>query len=96
MFKWFGGPFTLDKLNNILSALIGGVIGIFIIQSLWTVIEYFINPQTNYLTSFPWYTSIIVYGISTLVVCILAALTKVVVKLLIRRKKKQQEILNCN
>ncbi len=90
MFKWFQN-FTIQKFDNLLSALIGGVIGIFIIQSLWTTIEHLIYPEKNYLTSFPWYSSIVIYGICAAVVCVLAGLVKFVVKIIIRRKDKKAQ-----
>ncbi len=88
MFKWFQN-FNIQKLDNLLSAVIGGVIGIFIIHSIWTALEYIISPETNYLTSFPWYSSIIVYGIFALAVCVLASLAKVIVKIIIRRNNSE-------
>lgn len=66
------------------------VLGVFIAESISTYWDYKTHPEIYEVTSAPWYTSIILFGIITLAI-ILAAL---VMKLIIRKKIGKNEKKN--
>ncbi len=74
----------LKKLNSFLNIIIGSFIGVFIGRGIYVFWEYKTYPDLYAMQSAPWYTSIFVNGIVTLI--LLAAV--VIAKLIIRRKIK--------
>lgn len=74
----------LEKINNILNIIIGSCIGVFIGHSIYVCWDYRTHPGLYAMWSAPWYTSIFVYAICTVVVVTVA----VMIKLIIRRKIK--------
>lgn len=76
----------LKKINSILSIIIGSSIGVFIGHGIYVFWDYKTHPDLYAMQSAPWYTSILVYGLFTIV----ALIVGIMIKLIIRRKLKQQ------
>jgi len=74
----------LKKVNNILNIVIGSFIGVFIGHGIYVFWDYKTHPNLYAMQSAPWYTSILVYLIFTIVFLAVA----IIIKLLIRRKLK--------
>ncbi len=75
------------KLNTFLNCLIGAFIGVFFARSVYTYWDYRAHPEIYKVSSAPWYTSILLFGIVSGAI-ILAAL---IVKVMIRGKVKKDE-----
>lgn len=76
----------LKKINSILNTIIGSSIGVFIGHGIYVYWDYKKHPGLYAMQSGPWYTSILAYGLFTIV-----ALTAVImIKLIIWRRLKQQ------
>lgn len=78
---------VLKKLNYFLNIIIGSFIGVFIGHGIYVFWEYKTHPDLYAMQSAPWYTSIFVNGIVTLI--LLAVV--VIAKLIIRKKVKPVE-----
>jgi len=76
----------LKKINSILNIIIGSSIGVFIGHGIYVFWDYKTHPDLYAMQSAPWYTSILVYGLFTIV----ALIVGIMIKLIIRRKLKQQ------
>lgn len=74
----------MKKLNVLLNIIICSILGVFIGHSLYVYWHYKTHPSMYVATSFPWYTSIQLYGIVAAVGIVVAIL----LKLIIRRKLK--------
>ena len=74
----------LKKLNLILNTIIGSFIGVFIGHGIYVFWDFKSRPDLYTMQPAPWYTSIIFYGIVTVVVLIVA----IIIKLIIRKKLK--------
>ena len=72
----------IKKINTFLNCLIGAFIGVFIAESISTYWDYKTHPEIYEVTSAPWYTSIILFGIITLAII----LVPLIVKFIIRKK----------
>ncbi len=72
----------LKKLNNFLNVLIGVNVGVFVGHSAYIFFDYKAHPDLYAMQSAPWYSSIFVYGIFAVVVLVVAA----IIKLIIRKK----------
>ena len=75
----------LKKINYILNILIGSFTGVFTGHVIYIIWDYKAHPDLYAMQSAPWYTSILFYGIFTLVILIVA----IIMKLIIRKKLKQ-------
>ena len=78
--------FLLKKLNWILNIIIGAFVGVFIGRGIYVFWDFKVHPDLYAMQSAPWYTSILLYGIVTAVVLVIA----IIVKLIIRQKLKQR------
>ena len=76
----------LKKINGILNIIIGSSIGVFIGHGIYVFWDYKTHTDLYAMQSAPWYTSIFVYGLFTIVVLIV----DIMIKLIIRRKLKQK------
>ncbi len=76
----------LKKINSILNVIIGSSIGVFIGHGIYVFWDYKTHPDLYAMQSALWYTSILVYGLFTIV----ALIVGIMIKLIIRRKLKQQ------
>lgn len=72
----------LKKLDQILNIIIGSSVGVFIGHGIYVFWDYKTHPGLYAMQSAPWYTSIVVYGIATLIVLVAA----IIVKLVLRKK----------
>lgn len=72
----------LKKINQILNIIIGAFIGVFIGHGIYVFWEFKSHPDLHVPYSAPWYTSILLWGIVTAIVVIVA----VIIKLIIRKK----------
>ena len=77
----------LKKLNYFLNIIIGSFIGVFIGHGIYVFWDYKTHPDLYAMQSAPWYTSIFVNGIVTLI--LLAVV--VIAKLIIRKNVKPVE-----
>ena len=77
----------MKKLNNMLTICIGAFIGVFIGRCIYKTIHYYNNPDLYMIHSAPWYTSIQIYGLCTLVVVGICFAIKYIVKKKISRNK---------
>ena len=75
------------KINTFLNCAIGAFMGVFIAESISTYWDYKTHPKIYEVTSAPWYTSILLFGIITLAIILIA----LAIKLIIRRKIKSNE-----
>ena len=66
----------LKKVNNFLNIIIGAFIGVFIGHGVYVFWDYKTHPEIDASYSAPWYTSILVYGIFTVVVVLIAFVIK--------------------
>lgn len=81
-----GRQFVLmKKINSILNIIIGSFIGVFIGHGIYVFWDYKTHPDLYVMQSAPWYTSILVYGIFTIVVLIVAILTKLIIRRTLKR-----------
>ena len=76
----------LKKLNYILNIVIGSFIGVFIGHGIYVFWDYKTHPDLYAMQPVPWYTSILVYGLFTILVLIVS----IIIKRIIRRKCKQK------
>ena len=76
----------LKRINSILSIIIGSFIGVFIGHGIYVFWDYKTHPDLYAMQSAPWYISILVYGLFTIVALIIG----IIIKLIIRSKLKQQ------
>lgn len=72
----------LKKINYILNIIMGSAVGVFAGHGLYVFWDYKTHPDLYAMQSAPWYTSIGVYGIFTVVLLIVAG----IIKLIIRKK----------
>ncbi|MBO5281984.1 MAG: hypothetical protein J6B43_02470 [Lachnospiraceae bacterium] len=77
----------MKKLNHILNIIIGAFGGAFIGHGIYIVWDFKTNPKLYAMQSAPWYTSILVYGVFTLVVLLVC----IVIKAIIRHKQKKAD-----
>ena len=52
-----------DKINTFLNCLIGAFIGVFLSRSVYTYWDYKTHPELYAMSSAPWYTTILLFGI---------------------------------
>ncbi|MDO4325799.1 MAG: hypothetical protein Q4E24_07190 [bacterium] len=79
----------LKKLNRILNVFIGVLVGVFVGHGIYVFWDYKSHPDLYAMQSAPWYTSVLVYGVFT----ILFLAAAVLIKFMIRKKEnvKKQE-----
>ena len=70
----------MKKINNFLNILIGAFVGVFIGHGIYVYYNYKTHPDLYAMNSAPWYTSILVYGIFTLVVILVVIIAKILIK----------------
>ena len=76
-----------NKLNTFLNCLIGVFIGVFLARSVYTYWDYTTYPEIYAVSSAPWYTAILLFGIVSGAIILAAMLVKV----MIREKVKKGE-----
>ena len=70
----------MKRLNTILNTIIGAFVGVFIGHGFYTVWNYKTHPELYAMQSAPWYTSILVYGVFTIVVLVICFVIKAIIK----------------
>lgn len=75
----------LKKINYILNIVIGSFIGVFIGHTIYVFWDYKTHIDLYATWSAPWYTSIFVQGIFTVVILMIV----VMIKLIVLRKLRQ-------
>lgn len=70
----------LKKVNSFLNIIIGAFIGVFIGHGIYVFWDYKTHPEIYAFYSAPWYTSILVYGVITVVVVFIATVIKLIIK----------------
>lgn len=71
---------VLKKLNRILNIVIGSFIGVFIGHGIFVYWDYKTHPDLYAMQSAPWYTSIFVYGVVTLILLVVLAIAKLIIR----------------
>ena len=69
-----------NKLNSILSIIMGSVVGVFIGYSVYSVWDYKTHPGLYAMQSAPWYTTLLIYGGFAAAVLILCVILKCVLR----------------
>lgn len=77
----------LKKVNGLLNIVIGSLIGVFLGHTIYIYWDYQKRPGLYAIQSAPWYTSILVYGLSAAVIILIA----IVIKCVIKKKRKNDE-----
>lgn len=77
----------LKKLNNILNIIMGSFVGVTIGHSIYQYINYRKYPDLYAMQSAPWYTSIQIYGLCTLIVVGICFAIKYIIKMKTSRNK---------
>lgn len=70
----------LKKLNYILNIVIGSFIGVFIGHGIYVYWDYKTHPDLYAMQSAPWYTCVFVYGIVTLILLVVFAVAKSIIR----------------
>lgn len=76
----------MKKINIILNIFIAVFIGVFIGHGVYTVWEFKTHPELYVVQSAPWYTSILIYGVFTIILLLIC----IVIKVIINHKSKQR------
>ena len=77
------------KINTFLNCLIGAIIGVFIAESISTYWDYETHPEIYEVTSAPWYTPILLFGIITLAIILVALIIKLIIMKKVRKNEKK-------
>ena len=77
----------LKKINRILNIIIGSFIGVFIGHGIYVFWDYKTHPGLYAMQSAPWYTSILVYGLFTIVVLIVGIIIKLIIRLRLKGER---------
>ena len=75
-----------NKLNTFLNCVIGAFTGVFIAERIFTYWDYKTHPEIYEVTSDPWYTAILLFGIITLAIILVALVIKLIIRKKIRKK----------
>ena len=65
-----------DKINNFLNCLIGAFIGVFLARSVYTYWDYKTHPELYAMSSAPWYTTILLFGVVSAGIILAAFIVK--------------------
>ena len=79
-----------QKLYTVLKTVFWCVVGAFIGPTLYTCYDHYARPGLYALTSAPWYTSIVVHGIFTAIVCAVLLAAMAAVKKKSKHRKAQK------
>lgn len=71
---------VMKKLNQLLTIIIGSVMGAFAGRCLYIAWNYKTRPEFYAMQSAPWHTSILVDGAFTLAVLLICIVIKVIIK----------------
>ena len=71
-----------NKLNTFLNCVMGAFTGVFLAELIYTYWDYKTHPEIYAVTSAPWYTAILLFGVITLAIILVA----LIIKFIIRKK----------
>jgi len=77
----------MKKVNQIINTIIGAFAGVFVGHGIYVIWDYNAKPELYAMQSAPWYTSILMYGLVTLIVFAVCILLKIVLKYFSNRPK---------
>ena len=75
----------MKNLNQVLDGIMGTFTGVFLGHGILEVWRYHSRPELYAMQSAPWYTSILVYGIFTVVVLAVCMVIKIALKFYARK-----------
>ncbi|MDO4331274.1 MAG: hypothetical protein Q4C58_01140 [Eubacteriales bacterium] len=78
----------MKKLNTILNIIMGTCVGVFIGHGIYIVWDFKTHPELYAMQSAPWYTSILIYGVFTIIVLLIC----VAIKIIINHISKQRNL----
>lgn len=70
----------LEQINRVLNIIMGSSVGVLIGHGVYVYLDYKAHTDLYAMRSAPWYTSILVYGIVTLITLIICFVIKLVVR----------------
>lgn len=70
----------MRRANIILNVIMGSFAGIFIGHGAYVIWDFNAHPGIYAMQSAPWYTSILAYGVVTLVVSLICVVIKAIIK----------------
>lgn len=70
----------MKKINQILNIIMGAFVGVFIGHSVYKFWDYRTHPDLYAMQSAPWHTSILIYGIFTIIVLLVILILKLIIK----------------
>ena len=76
----------MKRLNTVLNTVIGAFLGVFLGRGAYVVWNFKTRPELYAMQSAPWYTSILVDGVFTVLVLIICFVIKAIIKH--KQKKK--------
>ena len=76
----------MKKINIILNIIIMAFVGAFIGHGVYTVWDFKTHPELYFVQSAPWYTSILIYGVFTIILLLIC----IVIKVIVNHKSKQK------
>ena len=71
----------MKRLNMFLNTFMVALVGAFLGNSAYVVWDFYAHPEQYAAQSAPWYTSILFYGVFTLVGLLICLVIKAVIKL---------------
>lgn len=80
------------RTNRLLNIIIASTIGVFIGSALYRYADYRIRPELYEIQSAPWYTSIIVRGLATSAIILVALGLKLGLKLVLKQAPRRGRI----
>ena len=78
------------KINTFLNCVIGAFVGVFLKESIFTYWDYKTHPEIYAVTSAPWYTAILLFGLITLAIILVALVIKLIIRIRFERNKYQK------
>jgi hypothetical protein len=75
----------MKKFNYYLNIIMGSIVGTFVGMGISQCYDYHAHPDLYAMTSFPWYTSILMSGKVTLVLFAICVVIKVIIKRKMRK-----------
>ena len=67
------------KINLLLNIVIGSFIGIFIGNAIYRFLDFKMHPGLCAMQSAPWYTSILLYGVVTVIAVAFVVIIKLII-----------------
>jgi len=68
----------MKRLSTILNTIMGAFVGVFIGHGICVALNFKMNPGMYAMQSAPWYTSILLYGVFTLIVLTICIVIKAI------------------